>query len=375
MLVDADLDGGAIEIVSAADPRRIELLLRPDTSAAYMQWFHFRTRVRTGRPTCIRIANAGEATYADAWEGYRACASYDRRRWFRVPTDYDGEALTIRHTPTRDSVSYAYFVPYPIARRDRLLARAVRAPWARVEPIGESVEGRPIRRLVFGEPAPGRRRVWIIARQHPGETMAEWFAEGAIDRLLDAGDPLAEVLLERAVVSIVPCMNPDGGVLGNQRTNAAGTDLNRSWLDPDEDEAPEVAAARACMLDEGVDLFLDVHGDERNEACFAAGCEGNPGFSPRLEALEDAFIDDLATADPDFVRENLYGADAPGAGELRCAANWVGEAFDCLALTLEMPFKDAAPCPDPADGFTPLRAARLGRRALGSVLTVLDDLR
>ena len=25
----------------------------------------------------IRILNAGESTYPDAWEGYRACASYD----------------------------------------------------------------------------------------------------------------------------------------------------------------------------------------------------------------------------------------------------------------------------------------------------------
>ena len=28
-----------------------------------------------------------------------------------------------------------------------------------------------------GEPAPEKRKVWVIARQHPGETMAEFFAE------------------------------------------------------------------------------------------------------------------------------------------------------------------------------------------------------
>ncbi len=30
-----------------------------------------------------------------------------------------------------------------------------------------------------GEPGPDRRQVWIVARQHPGESMAEWFMEGA----------------------------------------------------------------------------------------------------------------------------------------------------------------------------------------------------
>ena len=29
-----------------------------------------------------------------------------------------------------------------------------------------------------GEAAPNRRQVWIVARQHPGESMAEWFMEG-----------------------------------------------------------------------------------------------------------------------------------------------------------------------------------------------------
>ena len=31
-----------------------------------------------------------------------------------------------------------------------------------------------------GEAAPNRRQVWIVARQHPGESMAEWFMEGKI---------------------------------------------------------------------------------------------------------------------------------------------------------------------------------------------------
>lgn len=40
-----------------------------------------------------------------------------------------------------------------------------------------------------GTPGEGKRVAWIIARQHPGETMAEWAAEGAEggeDRLVEA---------------------------------------------------------------------------------------------------------------------------------------------------------------------------------------------
>lgn len=35
-----------------------------------------------------------------------------------------------------------------------------------------------IRCLHSGDAGKGKKRVWIIARQHPGESMAEWFVEG-----------------------------------------------------------------------------------------------------------------------------------------------------------------------------------------------------
>jgi murein tripeptide amidase MpaA len=35
-----------------------------------------------------------------------------------------------------------------------------------------------------------KRVVWIIARQHPGESMASWWMEGFVRRLLDAQDPM-----------------------------------------------------------------------------------------------------------------------------------------------------------------------------------------
>jgi murein tripeptide amidase MpaA len=375
MLVDSDLDGGAIEVVDAADLRALELKLRPDTQAEFMQWFHFRLRAVPGKPAAIRIGNAGEATYPDAWEGYRACASYDGHRWFRVPTTFDGEALSIAHTPERALVQYAYFAPYPLERHERLLNRARRSRRARVEDLGETVEGRPMNVAVVGDEDEDRLKVWITARQHPGETMAEWFAEGALDRLLDERDPLAAALLERAVFYVVPSMNPDGGVLGNLRTNAAGANLNREWLEPSLERSPEVHRVRARMIESGVDLALDVHGDERNPYCFAAGCEGNPGYTDRLDELEDRFMESLCQLDGDFQREYGYDRDQPGEGELGCASNWIGETFDCLSLTLEMPFKDNQNNPDPVLGWSPGRARRFGRHALESAFVCLDALR
>ncbi|MBR7539892.1 hypothetical protein KC221_27290, partial [Mycobacterium tuberculosis] len=72
-----------------------------------------------------------------------------------------------------------------------------------------------------------------------------------------SGDPIGRVLAERAVFHIVPNMNPDGSSLGNLRTNAAGANLNREWMEPDAQRSPEVLAVRQAIEQTGVDLFFD----------------------------------------------------------------------------------------------------------------------
>jgi len=177
------------------------------------------------------------------------------------------------------------------------------------------------------------------------------------------------------VIHVVPNANPDGSALGNQRANAAGENLNRAWLEPDEARSPEVLAIRSAMLATGCDLFLDVHGDERNPYCFLAGCEGNPGYDDRLSALEECFEQALVRDDDDFQDEYGYERDEPGGGDLRTAGNWVGQTFECLSYTLEMPFKDAANRPDPEAGWSPDRARRLGAAVVEAIAEVVDVLR
>ena len=194
-----------------------------------------------------------------------------------------------RSTPERDSLYFAYFEPYSWERHLDLLGRIDGAPLARVERLGSTLEGRDLDLVTVGTPGADRRSVWVIARQHPGETMAEWFVEGMLERLLDAADPVARRILERAVVYVVPNMNPDGAVAGNLRTNAAGANLNREWLNPSLERSPEVCLVRQRMHETGVDLFLDIHGDEALPYVFVDGGSMVPGFHPRPSAARTAF--------------------------------------------------------------------------------------
>jgi murein tripeptide amidase MpaA len=365
-------DSGAIEVVRADDPRHIDLKLRKDSHADIRQWFHFRLQGARDQACTLRFLNAGQATYPRGFEGYRVAASYDTENWFRVPTSFDGQVMTVNHTPELDSVYYAYFEPYTWERHLRLLGEVAENPVARVLDIGSTVEGRDMNLVVVGDPA-AQKKIWVIARQHPGETMAAWFVEGMLDALLDDADPVARKLLQRAVFYVVPNMNPDGAFRGNLRTNAAGANLNREWMTPSRERSPEVLCVKEKLHETGVDMFFDIHGDEVLPYNFVAGSEMLTDFTPARLAAQNAFIDRYIAASPDF--QKVYGYPASKYNEelLTLASKYVGHTFKCLSLTLEMPFKDNADLPLPHVGWNGARSKALGAAILQPILQSLED--
>ncbi|WP_020201390.1 M14-type cytosolic carboxypeptidase [Cupriavidus sp. WS] len=374
--ISASFDSGAIEVESLAQAGDIRLRIRADSHAEFRQWFHFRLQGAAGQPCSLRFLNAGDCTYPDGWRGYHAVASYDRAYWFRVPTAFDGSTMTVSFTPEHDSVWLAYFEPYPEERHLSLLATSQRSPLARLSHLGSTVDGRDMTAVTVGKPGDGKKTIWMIARQHPGETMAEWFCEGVLQRLTGtgmwAGDPVARSLLERAVFHIVPNMNPDGAARGNLRTNAAGANLNREWMAPSLQASPEVYHVRRAIEATGCDMFFDIHGDEGLPYNFVAGSEMLPGFTEAQRAEQLRFIEAFKRATPDFQDVYGYAAGKYNADALKLASKYIGHAFGCLSLTLEMPFKDNADQPDPVVGWNGARSALLGAAMLQAVLAQLD---
>lgn len=375
MKINSDFDGGNITCLDASRADDIRLEIQPDNLSEFFQWFYFKLSGARGADCALKITNAHAASYTKGWEGYRAVASTDRKTWYRVPTSYDGTTLIIRHRPPRDAVWYAYFAPYSMERHHDLIARSLISQRARLSVLGETLDGQSIDLLEIGTPVPGRRVLWVLARQHPGETMAEWWMEGFLDRLLDEADPLARSLLSKACFYVVPNMNPDGSRRGHLRTNAAGTNLNREWAGPSLEKSPEVFYVRGRMAETGVDFCLDVHGDEGLPYNFIAGPEGVPSYSKKTAGLLASFKSALQTANPDFQTDYGYPVTPKGRANLSICASNIAESFNCLAMTLEQPFKDAANVPDDTYGWSPARAKKLGASALDAITAVIDDLR
>lgn len=374
MLISSAFDSGNIKVINASNPNDIQLEINKDHMSDFYQWFHFRLSGVSDVPCTLKIMNAGNAAYADGWPGYNVCASYDRETWFRVATDYQNGILSWTVEPEQDSLYFAYFAPYSMERHADLIAEVSSSPLVTTSVLGHTLDGQDMDLVEIGYGPEGRKKIWIGARQHPGETMAEWWMEGAFDYLLDPDNPAARKLFEKAHFYIVPNMNPDGSKRGHLRTNAVGVNLNRIWDTANMETSPEVFLVREKMHETGVDFHLDVHGDEALPYNFIAGFEGIPSLTDKQTKLYSQYQDTLCVLSPDFQKEEGYDTDKPGEANLGMCTNYMAETFNCLAMTLEMPFKDNANLPDEEFGWSPERSRHLAKACLDALLQVIDDL-
>lgn len=374
MKISSNFDSGNIEAISVEKPENIQVKIEKDTKSEKFQWFHFRLTGAQGYPCRINIMNAAEVAYVE-WEDYNVVASYDRVTWFRVPTFYKNGVLTISHTPDYNSVFYSYFAPYTYEQHLKLISTAQHSELCVLKSIGETIQGRDIDMITAGHPSEEKKKIWIIARQHAGESMAEWFMQGFMARIFDEDDPISRTLLNKAVFYLVPNTNIDGAIAGNIRANAAGTDLNREWANPTLEKSPEIYYVKKMMKETGVDLFLDIHGDEEHPYNFVSGIDGVPNFKGRLEDLQTTFLNNWLEISPDFQVEHGYPKNEPGKANLAIGSKNIAHEFDCLGLTIEMPFKDNKNLPDAIFGWSPERCIKFGESILHPILAVVDKLR
>lgn len=366
MPISYNFDGGNIDVIEDSNSQNIQLKIRADANSSFFQWFYFRVYGLYQVPCNINIQNAGEATYPMGFENYDVVYSHDRLNWMRHPTNFVNGILNIEFTPSQDSVYFAYFAPYSMERHGDLIARTLSFPSASLEVLGQTLDGRDLDLIKFsdGNSLANKKNCWFIARQHPGETMAEWWMEGALEWLGEQGAIESNSLLELCDLFLIPNMNPDGSYRGHLRTNAVGRNLNREWKNPTMESAPEVFLVKEAMNKIGVDFFLDIHGDENIPHNFIAGTEGLINWSSTKQSQLDFFKDTLEEIDKNFQTKAGYPIKERGSANLNMSAAQIASQHDCLAMTLEMPFKDTLENPNKSFGWSPARCKTLSISSL-----------
>ena len=372
LFIDAGFDSGNIEVLGI-EGATARLAIRRDHGSEFFQWFHFRVAAKAGDEVVLKLTGLGASAYPGGWPGYDACVSEDRAYWTRAASTYDkdedGGTLTIRYLSDTDVFWVAYFAPYSMERHHDLIADVASTDGVDYVRLGTTLDGQPIDCLEMGE---GQTRVWLYARQHPGESQAEWWMEGALECLTDPADPVARALRAKCRIHVVPNCNPDGSRRGHLRTNAVGTNLNREWSEPTLERSPEVLAIRNRMDETGVHFAIDVHADEAIPAVFIAGFDGIPSWT---QAQGDDYVRYQRILDrrtPDFQTKLGYPKARPGTANLSMSTNQLAERFGAVAMTLEMPYKDLADFPEPDQGWSPERCKLLGRECLAALAEWLE---
>ncbi len=376
--VNAEFDAGNAELVSIDEANTVRLTIRKDNQSDFLQWFYFRVTGARDLACTFVIENAAQTTYPAGWEHYDVVTSHDLKHWYRTPSHYDQQALSWSITPRHDVMYFAYFAPYALDRLNTFVTTCANEPAVRMQPLGKTLDGRDLDYLHVAALEPkshpsDRPQIWCVARQHPGETMASWWVEGWLNRLLDRNDATSVALRELADIHVVPNMNPDGSYRGHLRTNACGANLNREWAEPSMERSPEVFLVKQKMSSTGVDLCMDIHGDEALPYNFIAGTEGVADWNDERDQQLIGFKRTLSALNPDFQYEHGYPRNPPNSANLSFCSNNTAHAFGCPAYTLEMPFKDTANRPRTQTGWSPERSAALGASFVDAVYLAITN--
>jgi hypothetical protein len=249
-------------------------------------WYCFRIDHVQGRDLTITLTDfVGE--YNDVPgscpmnEKIRPAMSEDGQTWGHAQDmtwDKEKKEATVRLKPKRDSVWLATQAMYPHSRLVGLVEELKRSPYARVEVIGKSVQGRDLFLITvteFAKPDADKKTLWLQARQHAWEGGTSYVAEGAL-RFAVSDRPEARALREKNVCVFTPMVAVDGCAIGLPRFNVHGYDPNRHWDEVNLRDKrylelmPEVWYFKKAILNHvgrggRIDLMLNLHNTETGE--------------------------------------------------------------------------------------------------------------
>jgi hypothetical protein len=276
----SNFEGGNIRKIEQPGPAHFRVHLPGDVDQdgrnRQANWYSFRVDGAKGKALTIDIASIpGEYNYkpnkgavtGDTPPYY----SYDNKTWLSwADFTYDANEpkLTLRITPTSDTLWVAHVPPYTNEHLAALRKSIAGSKWLKEETIGKTPEGRSMLlwRIAEGKPT---KHVWLMARQHSWESPTSWVCEGLV-RFLLSNDPEAARIRKSVAFHVLPMNDPDGVARGGVRFNKYGYDLNRNWDFFNAEKMPEIAAQHAAIsrwikAGNPIDLFLTMHNTETAE--------------------------------------------------------------------------------------------------------------
>ncbi|XP_044750070.1 cytosolic carboxypeptidase Nna1-like isoform X2 [Coccinella septempunctata] len=301
-------------------PNYYELHLRSDLyTNRFMQWFYFRVTnmkknflyrfsiVNFTKDGSLYNAGLRPLMYSEKDSqlhsvGWRRCG--DQITYFcNDNVTEGGEDQQITYTLTftvsfphdGDTVYFASCYPYTYTNLQNYLWQLsnhpVRSSFTTLRLLCKSLAGNNVDYLTITSPPEEdevrkKRAIVLTARVHPGETPSSWMMKGIID-YLTSDCVAAKELRDKFIFKIVPMLNPDGVIVGNNRCSLSGKDLNRQYRTVMREAYPSIwytkLMVRRLIEECGVSMYCDLHGHSRKHNIFIYGCENRRQSGKHLQ--------------------------------------------------------------------------------------------
>jgi hypothetical protein len=267
-------ESGAAQEFLQKDDGALTFSIPPDPGGPEYLWFNFLVKGKVKKGQTFILENAADAHQTGArWDMTRPVFSADGKTWVRATeVDYSRQ-FSLRQPLGRqvfqfksplegDSLRVAYCYPYTTANLSEFLDRVKDRLQSSLGSIGKSEEGRNIPKFQIGPPTDDPTtlppEIWVICREHPGETPASFVLEGMVQALLE--EPSGKHLADKFSFNFVPMLNVDGVAHGYYYHNAKGVNLARDWDQFQSAEARELRTAMMPGLEKKqVRLVIDLH--------------------------------------------------------------------------------------------------------------------
>lgn len=311
--IESDFESGSLGEVVSASGSRIVFDLDPDPGGGERLWFYFTVRAAEPVQPEFIIANSSEA-HQHNWDVVRPVFSSDGEHWERaIDTVSPGQAglmsgladrvagrpagFKFRAPFAAREFSVAYSKPYTRNNLERYLATVTSDLRVQRSVIGQTEHGRPLPLVTVVEDASvSRNEIWVVAREHPGETPASWVLEGFLSALLDS--PAGTRLLADYRFRIVPTVNVDGVADGLYYRTPAGIDLAQDWGEFRSAESAALHDAMRGALDDGlVALVINLHSANAPKSHFVLETPSDK-LKPNLAELQRRLIEASAEIHP-----------------------------------------------------------------------------
>lgn len=314
--IDTDFCGGNAVIEACGED---SVHFRPDQRDSESEWFYWAFRVTGAAGRTIRFSMAPRS-----YVGYFGAAySHDLEHWrWSGGVSADRTGFTYTFAPGENAVFFAHHMLYPPFR----FIRFAELHGLRVRTLCEDTRGTPIPYTVIGS---GSRNILVCARHHCCESTGNSVMEGIMEEFLAA--PIPDCRL-----TVVPFVDADGTVAGDQGKNRRPHDHNRDYLSP---IYPGVRAIRDIAqrgdLLAAFDLHAPWHLSGRNDTLFCVSKlpEQRARLARFSQLFEEAITPDAASY---HASDNIpLGVEWNQDGPHYTCATFCGDCGAALAFTLE----------------------------------------